>query len=164
VTLADLNARDRRGFVEAIGWAFEHSPWVAEGAWAARPFTSLDDLHAKMTRVMHDADLETKLALLRAHPDLGARASMSESSTLEQRGAGLDRLSRADFERLQALNRAYRAKFAFPFLLAVKDSSVDQILEALEQRLGSGPDDELEEALRQVSRIARFRLETVLST
>jgi 2-oxo-4-hydroxy-4-carboxy-5-ureidoimidazoline decarboxylase len=122
VTLEVLNASDRAAFVDAVGGVFEHSPWVAERSWPSRPFTSLDQLHQAMTATMLAADREEQLALLRAHPDLGARARMSESSTSEQRAAGLDRLSRQDFERLQALNSAYRAKFAFPFLFAVKGS------------------------------------------
>jgi 2-oxo-4-hydroxy-4-carboxy-5-ureidoimidazoline decarboxylase len=163
VTLAELSALDRPAFVDAVGWVFEHSPWVAERGWSSRPFASLDDLHGALTQAMLHADRESQLALLRAHPDLGARARMSATSTSEQRGAGLDRLSSGEFDRLLALNDAYRAKFAFPFLFAVKGSTVEQILEALERRLPSAPDEEFAEALRQVARIARFRLETIVS-
>jgi 2-oxo-4-hydroxy-4-carboxy-5-ureidoimidazoline decarboxylase len=162
MTLAELNARDRGGFVDAIGWVFEHSPWVAEKTWPARPFSSVDDLHRALAGTMFSADRDAQLALVRAHPDLGAGARMSESSTSEQHSAGLDRLSPYDFERLHELNGAYRAKFDFPFLFAVKGSSVDQILDALERRLGSTLEDEFAEALRQVSRIARFRLEATV--
>jgi OHCU decarboxylase len=164
VTLTELNACDQRGFVEAIGWVFEASPWVAERSWRSRPFASLDELHLTMTGEMRAADPAEQLGLLRAHPDLGGRARMSDSSSSEQRSVGLDQMSQAEFERLQALNTAYRSKFGIPFLFAVKGSSVDQILGALQRRLAATPEEEFEEALRQVARIARFRLESVIST
>ena len=163
MTITDLNGTEREAFVEAIGWVFEHSPWVAERAWARRPFSSLDRLHAALVDSMHAATTDEQLALLRAHPDLGARMHMSEASVGEQVSAGLDRLTRSDFERLQQLNADYRTKFEFPFLFAVKGSTPVQILEALEERLPRDPQSEFEEALRQVARIARFRLEDTIS-
>jgi len=161
MTIAELNALDRRHFIDALGWIFEASPWVAEQAWDSRPFADVDALHQQMTSAVSRAPRYDQVALLRAHPDLGARARMSDASVGEQASAGLDRLSPLDFERLQALNSAYREKFAFPFLYAVKGSTPQQILDALEKRLAREVDEEFEEALRQVGRIARFRLETI---
>jgi 2-oxo-4-hydroxy-4-carboxy-5-ureidoimidazoline decarboxylase len=163
VTLADVNACDRVPFVEKVGWVFEHSPWVAERAWSKKPFRSLDALHAAMTSVVEAAGPDEQLALLRAHPDLGARARMSEASTSEQAGIGLDNLTPAEFERLRRLNTAYRDQFGFPFLYAVKGSTKHDILRALEARLQASREQELAEALRQVARIARFRLEELIS-
>ena len=105
---------------------------------------------------------EEQLALLRAHPDLGARARMSEASTREQGGAGLDQLTPDEFAELTAWNQAYRAKFGFPFLFAVKGSGKREIMEALKRRVGAEPEAEVAEALAQVYRIAGFRLETVV--
>jgi 2-oxo-4-hydroxy-4-carboxy-5-ureidoimidazoline decarboxylase len=145
---------DRQALVARFSAVFEHSPWVAERAWARRPFASFDRLHAAMVESMRAATPVEQLSLLRAHPDLGARMNMSETSVAEQASAGLDRLRPDDFQRLQQLNTDYRAKFAFPFLFAVKGSRPDQILEAVRT--------EFDEALRQVARIARFRLEETL--
>ena len=163
MTLSDVNTFGERMFVERVGWVFEHSPWVAERAWARMPFASLDELHAAMTAEVAVAGPDEQLALLRAHPDLGTRAKMSEASTAEQAGAGLDRLTPEEFERLHRLNAAYRDKFGFPFLYAVKGSTKHDILRALETRLPSSHEQELAEALRQVGRIARFRLEELIS-
>jgi xanthine dehydrogenase large subunit len=162
VTLAALNAGDRASFVDAVGWVFEHSPWVAERAWAHRPFATISVLHETMTQVVGDAARHEQLALLRAHPDLGTRATMTDASAGEQAGAGLDHMAPQDLERLRALNAAYRDTFGFPFLLAVKGRTAPQILGALEARLPGTFDEELLEALRQVSRIARFRLEDLV--
>src|SRR5258708_25762362 len=111
MTLGDLNALDRDAFVDAIGWVFEHSPWVAERAWNSRPFATIDALHQAMVDRVEAAAPAEQLALLRAHPDLGARARISKASTVEQAGAGLDSLTPEELERLQRLNSAYRAKF-----------------------------------------------------
>ena len=163
MTLDELNAKDRRAFVDAIGWVFEHSPWVAEGVWDERPFATLEALHSAMTAAVASAPAEAQLALLRAHPDLGTHTEMSEASRREQAGAALAALRREELERIRALNTAYREKFGFPFLYAVKGSTPRDILNALERRLPSTRDAEHQEALRQVNRIARFRLEEILT-
>lgn len=155
---------DAAAFVRAVGWVCEDSPWVAERAVARKPFAGIDDLHAALVGAIAAATRDEQLALLRAHPDLGARSRMSTASVGEQAGAGLDRASAADHVRLQELNTAYRAKFGFPFLYAVKGSTPRQILTALERRIGDGEDEEFAEALRQVARIARFRLDDTLGT
>ena len=158
MTLAELNTLDRAGFVEAAGWIFEDSPWVAELVCAGRPYPTIEALHETMVTQVRIAPRERQLALLRAHPDLGTRARVSAASATEQAGAGLDRLTPEEFERLRRLNAAYREKFGFPFLFAVKGSTKYDILQALERRLAAPPEDERDEALRQVYRIAEFRL------
>ena len=91
--MAELNSQDRDAFIASVGWVFERSPWVAERAWQQRPFDGLDALHRAMADVVARASLAEQLALIRAHPDLGARARMTEASSGEQAGAGLDRLT-----------------------------------------------------------------------
>ncbi len=164
LTVAELNTLDRDAFVHAVGWVFEDSPWVAAGAWPQRPFADLEGLHRAMVAVVADADPARQLALLRAHPDLGTRARMTDASRGEQVGAGLDRLSAENFATLQRLNTAYRDKFGFPFLFAVKGSTSQQILAALEQRLARDTGEEFAEAMQQVYKIARFRLEELVTS
>lgn len=163
LTISELNACDRGPFVGALDGTFEDSPWVAERAWQQRPFSSIDQLHAALIAVVNSAARHEQLALLRAHPDLGARVRMSEASAGEQAGAGLDRLTSTELERLQRLNSAYREKFGYPFLFAVKGSTTQQILAALEARVSRSQEEEFAEALRQVARIAEFRLRTRVS-
>jgi 2-oxo-4-hydroxy-4-carboxy-5-ureidoimidazoline decarboxylase len=159
MTIGDLNSLDRDAFVHAVGWAFEHSPWVAERAWQQRPFSDLAALRHAMIAAVEQASRSDQLALLRAHPDLGTRLSVTAVSSQEQAGAGLDRLTADQFERLSRLNARYRDKFGFPFIFAVKGSTKYDILRALEQRSRSSGEEELYEALRQVYRIAGFRLQ-----
>ena len=163
MTLSGLNALGRDAFVEAIGWVFEDSPWIAERVWPGRPFVSVEALHQTMAAVMYAATADRQLALLKAHPDLGAKLKMSAASTGEQAGAGLDQLSPETYEQLTELNATYRKKFGFPFLFAVKGSTPAQILEALQLRLTRDRAAEFEEALRQVARIAWLRLESMVT-
>lgn len=113
------------------------------------------------------ADAARQLALLRAHPDLAGKAAragaLTEHSTAEQAGAGLDRLSDAEYERFHALNDAYQQTFGFPFIIAVKGHTKDTILAAFAERLENSEAKERATALAQVARIARFRLDEMLS-
>jgi 2-oxo-4-hydroxy-4-carboxy-5-ureidoimidazoline decarboxylase len=154
MTMAQVNALSRGQFAAELGWVFEHSPWVAERAWEKRPFASLEALHAAMTAAMNAAARDEQLALVRAHPELGSKAPMSEASSGEQAGAGLGTVGPFQREHL----RQYRQKFGFPFLYAVKGSPVSDIFFALSLRMEDTPEQEFQQALREVSRIAWFRL------
>src|SRR6187200_2650315 len=145
MTLDELNASDRGRFVAGLGSIFEESPWVAERAWAQRPFASLAALHRAMVAAVSASSRDEQLALLRAHPDLGARARMTQASAGEQAGAGLDRLTPDEFNRLRQLNTAYRDKFGFPFLFAVRGSTKHDVLAALAARLEAAPGEEFAE-------------------
>lgn len=160
--LDDLSRAERAGFVEALGGIFEHSPWVAERAWEARPFASASELHRAMRDVVRRASREERLALLRAHPDLAGKAAragaMTAFSTEEQGSAGLNRLTDEEYARFDRLNRAYHEKFGFPFIVCVRNHTKASILEAFERRLGNSTDAEIEAALGEVSEITRCRL------
>lgn len=166
IGLDEINAMDRDAFREVLGGVFEHSPWVADAAWRSRPFASLDALHGAMVAAVGAAAPEDRLALLRAHPELAGEAMrrrlLTTASTGEQAGAGLDALGREDAARFDALNRAYRERFGFPFIVAVREHTKDGILAAFALRLGNDAETEIETALGQVARIARLRLEALV--
>ena len=160
-----LNALDRTAFLALAGPVFEHSPWVAERAWAARPFDGIDGLHRAMMQVVADAPPDEQLALLRAHPDLAGKAAragtITTDSIREQAGAGLDRMSDAEYARFDRLNGAYRDKFGFPFIVAVRRHTRESILAAYETRLGNDVDTEIKAALAEVGIITRLRLDAL---
>ena len=159
-----LGRMSQAEFVARLGGIYEHSPWVAERAFAARPFTTLDTLHAAMNGAMLGASKDEQLALIRAHPELLGRleaAQLTESSRAEQASAGLDRCTAEEKARMRALNRAYREKFGFPFIVAVKGLDWGGIIERMERRLANTPEAEFAAALAEIGRIARFRLEAL---
>lgn len=163
ITIDELNALSRDRFVGTVGWVFEHSPWVAERAWKHRPFRDLGHLHASLTGQVDQASPDEQLALLCAHPDLGTRARLTTASTKEQSSAGLDQLTTEEYKHLTERNTAYREKFGFPFLYAVKGSTKYDILRTLDQRLESTPSEEFRQALKQVYQIALFRLQETIA-
>ncbi|HKU99426.1 MAG TPA: 2-oxo-4-hydroxy-4-carboxy-5-ureidoimidazoline decarboxylase, partial [Vineibacter sp.] len=139
MTTTDPNTLDHTTFLARVGPVFEHSPWIAERAWAARPFDGVAGLHRAMMQAVAAASADEQLALLRAHPDLAGKAArartMTADSTQEQAGVGLDRLSEAEYVRFDRLNTAYRDTFGFPFIVAVKRHTKESILAAYETRL-----------------------------
>jgi len=166
LTLAALNRLEQADFTRALGAVFERSPWVAERAWPARPFTSVDDLHRAMADAVRLAPRDRQVALLCAHPDLAGTAAragaMTAASVAEQSSAGLDRLTDDEFERFGRLNAAYRDRFGFPFIIAARRHDKASILAAFERRLGHTADEEVSAALAQVLDIARLRLDALL--
>ncbi|WP_120997952.1 2-oxo-4-hydroxy-4-carboxy-5-ureidoimidazoline decarboxylase [Stutzerimonas urumqiensis] len=159
---------DRDQFVAAFADIYEHSPWVAEQAYDRGADASLDDietLHARMADILLSAPRETQLALINAHPDLAGKAAvrgeLTASSTSEQAGAGIHECTAEEFARFTELNDAYKAKFGFIFIMAVKGSNRHQILAAFEDRLHNTPEQEFERALKEINKIALFRLQAM---
>jgi 2-oxo-4-hydroxy-4-carboxy-5-ureidoimidazoline decarboxylase len=164
MTIPQVNALSRDEFLKLLGSIYEHSPWVAEQVWAKRPFESRDQLRDLMRAAVDDSSHHSRLALLRAHPDLGTRAKIGELSTSEQKRAGLDQLTPVEYEVLLDLNRRYCEKFGFPFIFAVRGSEKNDVLTALNARFDSGPEEEFGQALWEVHRIAAFRLSDLIAT
>ncbi len=162
-SIDELNTMGERQFVGAFGDVAEHSPWVAEQAARARPFSGREDVIGKFVLALRGAGDEAQLAVLRAHPDLAGKAAiageLTEDSRSEQAGAGLDRLTREEFDRFTALNAAYKERFAIPFIFAVKGATKEMILASFEERLGNDLETELATALDNVCRIQAFRIE-----
>lgn len=157
-TLDTLNAMNLSEFASTLGGIFEHSPWVALGAYAHRPFASVEQLHEVMTNVVAKADKEKQLTLIRAHPDLGSRAKMAEASVKEQAGAELNQLTAEEYKRITTLNKDYTEKFGFPFIFAVKGKTKEDVFASLEKRINNQPEKEFRTALEQIYKIAKFRL------
>lgn len=159
IDIAAVNQMDRAAFVDYFGAVFEATPAIAQHAWQMRPFADLDALHQAMVSVVGGLSPAAQLALIQAHPDLGSRAKMADASVQEQAGAGLDRLTPAEYDQFQTLNAAYKAKFGFPFILAVKGHTQSSILQSFETRLQNDIPEEIAQALTEIGQIARFRLE-----
>ena len=156
----------RAQFVARYGGIYEHSPWVAEEAYdAVSDDATLRELETALAACVDRADAETKLALIRAHPDLAGKAAvrgeLTGDSTEEQRSAGIDQCTAAEFRRFQSLNDAYRKKFGFPFVMAVRHRDRQEILTAFAERLENDPRTEFDTAIAEIHEIARLRLRVI---
>lgn len=167
IQISTLNAMCRSDFTASLAEIYEHSPWVADRCWEARPFEQLLELHEAMLDVVREASLEDQLALLRAHPELAGKeaqaGSLTASSNEEQSGAGLNMLTHEEMHSIQNWNRQYKSKFGFPFIIAVRGHTKESIFSALQHRLDSDITQERETALEQVGFIALYRLESLIN-
>ena len=158
----------REDFIAVFGHIYEKSPWIVEQAWD-QGLTSTEDspegLHRTLVAIVEEAGPELQIRLLRAHPDLtgklGVGGDLTVESRSEQAGAGLDQCTKAEYAEFQSLNQSYIKQFGFPFILAVRGSNRQHVLENFRKRIDSDRDDEFAEALRQVHRIAWLRLQEI---
>lgn len=156
-------------FMNQFAGVYEHSNWVAELLWDQLEvsvervcFDTVEAISAQMKGIVDTASYDLKLALLRAHPDLAGKAALAgeltDDSTSEQAGVGLDTLSEEEFQRFQMINDSYKAKFQFPFIMAVKGATKIQIFDGFESRIDNAVDVEFTRAVNEVHKIAGFRL------
>ena len=164
--LEELNVCAQGDFVAALANIFEYSPWVAEQAFAARPFAGVQVLFAAMKTAVERAPEELRLALIKSHPDLADKtrraAGLTAESTAEQNSVGLDRLSDAEYEAFERVNNAYRAKFGFPYIVCVRRHTRDSILSDFERRLPNDVGAETKSSIEEICRIAALRLDQLV--
>jgi 2-oxo-4-hydroxy-4-carboxy-5-ureidoimidazoline decarboxylase len=165
--LEELNGCTQGDFVAALANIFEYSPWVAEQAFAARPFTGVNALFAAMKSAVERAPEALRLELIKSHPDLGDKtrraAGLTAESTAEQNSAGLDRLSDAEYEAFERVNNAYRSKFGFPYIVCVRRHTKDSVLADFERRLPNDAATETAASVAEICRIAALRLDQLVA-
>lgn len=165
ITPAEAMALSEADFVATFGFLFEHSPWIVQRAARRRPFANM---HSDLMQVVHDATPEERLDLIRAHPELAGKAAvageLTAESTAEQASAGLDRLTRDEYDRFHALNAAYGQRFGFPFVICVRLTDKAGILAAMERRLANDGPTEMAAAIAEIEKIVKIRLDEVLCT
>jgi OHCU decarboxylase len=161
-SMPDVNGWDQQNFVRILGPVFEHSPWIAENTWSKNPFATLAALHEALCTTVANSSEQQKLDLIRAHPDLVGRAALAgtltSASTKEQASAGLDKLSAEEIAAFQKFNTAYHERFGFPFIICARLNKKEAILEGFRRRLNHSSEQEIQTALEEIGKIARFRL------
>ncbi len=167
LSLGAINRMDRLAFVDAFGAVYEHSPWVAERAFENRPFENRAALVAVMQAVVTASPRETKLALIRAHPELAGQGAVAgrlgSHSSGEQARLGFHSLSRSEFKRMSELNRRYRERHGLPCVIALAlHATREGVFAELERRIGNETEAEIALALEQIGHIARGRLEKLV--
>ena len=167
-SLDELNSLSREEFVRIVGPVFENSPWIAEEARTRGPFTDLAQLHRALCETVRSAGEEKQLGLIRAHPDLVGRAALAGTLTAEsnreQASAGLNRLTSAEIATFKELNRAYREKFGFPFVICARLNKKEAILTGFRERLQHSQAVEIKSALAEIEKIAYLRLQDIVHT
>ncbi len=165
--LEELNGCTQGDFVAALANIFEYSPWVAEQAFAARPFAGVNALFAAMKLAVERGSQDQRLALIKSHPDLANKtqraAGLTAESTAEQNSVGLDRLSDAEYAAFERVNNAYRSKFGFPYIVCVRRHTKDSVLADFERRLPNDAATETAVSVAEICRIAALRLDQLVA-
>ena len=163
-TINKINKLSRTEFIEIFTNIFEKTKWIAEKLYNQKPFDDFKDLCSKMLGIFETAGKETQLKILKAHPDLADKVtvnSLTTNSRTEQSNAGLDQCSEEEFNEFKDLNKSYKQKYGFPFVIAVKDKNIIEILSEFKKRNLNSVDDEFKEAIIQVGKIANLRLNEI---
>ncbi len=163
-TIDKINKLSQSEFVEIFANIFEKTKWIAEKLYNQKPFNNFEDLCSKMLGIFKTASKETQLKILREHPDLANKVTvnlLTINSRTEQNNAGLDQCSEEEFNEFKDLNKKYKQKFGFPLIIAVKGKNKIEILSEFKKRILNSVDDEFNEAIIQVGRIANLRLNEI---
>jgi len=163
-TIDKINKLSRSEFVEIFANIFEKTKWIAEKLYNQKPFDDFKDLCSKMLGIFETAGKETQLKILGAHPDLADKVTvnlLTSNSRSEQNNAGLDQCSEEEFNEFKNLNKSYRQKYGFPFVIAVKGKNKIEILSEFRKRILNSVDEEFNEAIIQVGKIANLRLNEI---
>ena len=157
-----VNNLSKSDFISIFGNVFEKTEWIAAQAYALKPFSNFDELFSKMMEIFENSEKENHLEILNAHPDLVIEKKLTDDSKKEQNSANLNQCSEEEFKEFKELNKRYKKKFGFPFIIAVKGKNRQEILVNFRKRIINTIDLELEEAKQQVKKIATFRLREII--
>jgi len=157
-----FNKLNKSDFLSIFGNVFEKTEWIAEKCYDLKPYNSIDELFLKMMEIFENAKKESHLEILNAHPDLAVEKKLTKDSKNEQKNASLNQCTDQEFIEFNNLNKKYKKKFSFPFIIAVKGKNKEEILNIFRQRITNNINLEFEEAKKQVKKIASFRLNEIL--
>jgi 2-oxo-4-hydroxy-4-carboxy-5-ureidoimidazoline decarboxylase len=162
MSMSRLDEVSEEEFVSLLSGVYEHSAWVAERVVRGRPYRTIENLARALHEAVARAGQDEQLDLICAHPELVGRLADSDAVTLESRSeqaqAGLDRSSEAQIEEMRELNRRYRERFGFPFIVAVRGLARDDIVALLKARTERTVSEEFGQCLLEIGKIARLRL------
>ena len=157
-----FNKLNKSEFLSIFGNVFEKTDWIAEKCYDLKPYNSVDELFLKMMEIFENAQKESHLEILNAHPDLAVEKKLTKDSKNEQKNASLNHCTDQEFIEFNNLNKKYKKKFSFPFIIAVKGKNKEEILNIFRQRIANNINLEFEEAKKQVKKIASFRLNEII--
>ena len=157
-----FNKLSKAEFISIFGNIFEKTEWIAERCYKSKPYNNLDELVSKMMKIFENIEKEKHLEILNSHPDLAVAKKLTDDSKNEQKNANLNQCTDEEFVEFKKLNEEYKKKFGFPFIIAVKGKNKEEILNSFRQRITNNINLEFEEAIKQVKKIANFRLNEII--
>ncbi len=157
-----FNKLSKAEFISIFGNIFEKTEWIAEKCYESKPYYNLDELVSQMMKIFENIKKEKYLEILNSHPDLAVEKKLTKDSKNEQKNASLNQCTGEEFTEFKKLNKEYKKKFGFPFIIAVKGKNKEEILNSFRQRITNNINLEFEEAKKQVKIIASLRLSEII--
>ena len=157
-----INELNRSEFISTFGNIFEKTDWIANKTFEQKPFKDILDFVSKFTTIYENSDYEKILEILNSHPDLVVEKKLTKESQKEQNSANLNQCSEEELLEFTKLNKDYKSKFKFPFIIAVKGKNKNEILNIFKKRINNSKEEEFKEAKIQVKKIAIVRLDQIL--
>ena len=157
-----VNKLNKSDFISIFGNVFEKTEWIAERVFDYLPYKNFDNLLLKFFKIYNESNKESIIKILNSHPELVVEQKLTNESKKEQKGAGLNECSKEEVEEFKKLNLNYKKKFGFPFIIAVKGKSKNDILNYFRTRIKNSFDEEFIEAKKQVREIATFRFKEII--
>ena len=156
-----VNNLNKTDFISIFGNVFEKSEWIAAQAYALKPFNNFEELFSKMMEIFENSKKENYLEILNAHPNLVIEKKLTDDSKKEQNSANLNQCSEEEFKEFKDLNKKYKQKFGFPLIIAIKGKNKIDILCEFKKRILNSAENEFNEAIMQVCKIANLRLNEI---
>ena len=157
-----VNKLSKSDFISIFGNVFEKTEWIAQKSYDSKPYKNFEELFSKMMEVFENSNKENHIKILNSHPDLAVEKKLTRDSKKEQKNASLNQCTEKEFLEFKKLNKEYKKKFGFPFIIAVKGKNKEEILNSFRQRITNNINLEFEEAKKQVKKIAIFRLSEII--
>ena len=156
-----VNKLSKSDFISVFGNVFEKTTWIAEKAFDFKPFENFDKLTERFLNIFENEKKENHLKILNFHPELAIKKIMTIDSKKEQNNAALNQCTKEELEEFVKLNKDYKKKFNFPFIISVSGKNKSEILDNFRKRIKNDKNTEFKEAIRQVKKIASSRLKKI---
>ena len=152
-------ARDLEPSEEQLRDCCAADVWLSRMS-TARPFPSAEDALVLSDEIVHGLDDSALDQALAVHARIGERrlGSTTEDRWSRSEQAGALAAGTDVQERLDKGNRRYEERFGHVFLIRAAGRSAEEMLAALEQRLGHDDDTERDVVRRELADIVRLRL------
>ena len=165
--IQDVNNMSSEDFIENFKNIFEKTSSIALFSEKKRPYKDKKHLIKVFIDEFESLSISKKKIIVNNHPDLGDKLkiinTLTEMSKNEQKNAGLDSCAEEEFLLFKRMNDEYKLKFSIPFIFAVKGTNKSIIIDEFKRRLkNENIKLELEESLKQVKKIANFRLDEII--
>ena len=156
-----VNKLSKSDFISVFGNVFEKTTWIAEKAFDFKPFENFDKLTERFLNIFENEKKENHLKILNSHPELVVEKIMTNDSKKEQNNAELNKCTKEELEEFVKLNKDYKKKFDFPFIIAVAGKNKSEILDNFRKRIKNNKNTEFNKAIIQVKKIASLRLKQI---